>query len=186
MSNILGTGNYMVGDNLSYQSSSKSMLSTIKIDNNDAEDQCIISNNFIVEKSSLKTGSGIEIQQKNSIVPSITIHNHKDSIINFIDTGFGECKTIEKVCPKPTFKSHLYKENYLNEFKTETEKALIRNHLGIYGKSETIALIKQEIDNCQSFIKKEEVKEMITNLDFVNSTLKAFVDYQIPEKLFKL
>lgn len=179
MSNILETGNYMVGDNLSYQSSSKSMLSTIKIDNNDVEDQCSISNNFIIEKSSLKTESGIEIQQKNSI-------NQKDSIINFIDTGFGECKTIEKVCPKPTFKSHLYKENYLNEFKTETEKALIRNHLGIYGKSETVALIKQEIDNCQSFIKKEEVKEMITNLDFVNSTLKAFVDYQIPEKLFKL
>ena len=38
----------------------------------------------------------------------------------------------------------------------------------------------------QSFIKKEEVEKMIADLDFVNSTLKAFADYQIPENLFKL
>ena len=111
---------------------------------------------------------------------------HEDSVIDSVDTGFGECKTIENSCPKPTFKSHLYKENYLSEFKTETEKALARNHLGVYGKSETVAIIKQEMGSLQSFIKKEEVEKMIADLDFVNSTLKAFADYQIPEKLFKL
>ena len=156
MSNIFGTRNYMVGENISYQSSSKSMLSTMKLGCVDTEDPpATLKPESFVEKPLLKTTFKTGFEHNDIPVISQPIvefkqscQKHEDSVIDSVDTGFGECKTIEKVCPKPTFKSHLYKENYLNEFKTETEKALIRNHLGIYGKSETIALIKQEIDNC--------------------------------------
>lgn len=112
-------------------------------------------------------------------------HNNEDSIIKEIETGFGECNTIEKDCPKPKFKSHLYKENYLSEFKTDIEKQIARENLGVYGKSEIVAVIKTEISN-QSFIEKEEVQQMIANLNLIDSTLKAVADYQIPNTLFKL
>jgi hypothetical protein len=62
---------------------------------------------------------------------------NNDSIIEHIETGFGDCNTITKECPKPEYKTHLFKENYLGEFKSETEKALVRNNLGVYSKKET-------------------------------------------------
>ena len=257
MSKSLETKSYMVGSNPSYQTSSKSMLSTMKLGYVDTEDPPATPKpESFVEKPLLKTTfkTGFEhndtpvilqpiielkLKHEDSVIDSVTTgfeeyksclkptftiiesdqkhedsvidsvdtgfepigtsvisqpivefkqscQKHEDSVIDSVDTGFGECKTIENSCPKPTFKSHLYKENYLSEFKTETEKALARNHLGVYGKSETVAIIKQEIGSLQSFIKKEEVEKMIADLDFVNSTLKAFADYQIPENLFKL
>lgn len=252
MSKSLETKSYMVGGKSSYHTSSKSMLSTIKlgcIDTEDIDNILAASNpepvveitttlktgfeqdntpvisQPIVELPLIKTTFKTGFEQDNTFatpkpepvvekpllkttfettfktgfehddVPVISqpivefkqsCQKHEDSVIDSVDTGFGECKTIENSCPKPTFKSHLYKENYLSEFKTETEKALARSHLGVYGKSEMAAVIKQEIGNLQSFVKKEEVEKMIADLDFVNSTLKAFADYQIPEKLFKL
>lgn len=194
MSKSLETKSYTVGSNPSYQTSSKSMLSTMKLGCVDTEDPPATPKpESFVEKPLLKTTFKTGFEHNDTPVISQPIvefkqscQKHEDSVIDSVDTGFGDCKTIENSCPKPTFKSHLYKENYLSEFKTETEKALARSHLGVYGKSETVAIIKQEMGSLKSFIKKEEVEKMIADLDFVNSTLKAFADYQIPEKLFKL
>ena len=113
-----------------------------------------------------------------------------DSVIGSIDTGFGCDNQIVIDCPKPKYKTHLCKENYLGEFKTESEKTLARNNLGVYSKEEIDRIVGQIVENNNNnnnnFITKKEVQNMIADLDFVDSTLKSYVDYQIPDNLFKL
>jgi hypothetical protein len=36
------------------------------------------------------------------------------------------------------------------------------------------------------YVTKKEVSDMISDLDFVNSTLKAYAGYEIPNNLFRL
>lgn len=108
-----------------------------------------------------------------------------DSVIGSIDTGFGCDNQIVIDCPKPKYKTHLCKENYLGEFKTESEKTLARNNLGIYSKEEIDKIVGQIVEN-NNLITRKEVQNMIANLDFVDSTLKSYADYQIPNNLFKL
>lgn len=104
-----------------------------------------------------------------------------------IDTGFGETNVIVKDCPKPQYKIPLYKENYLGEFKGETEKAKARENLGVYGKEEVNKIIASIISNDTStFVTKKEVSEMLEDLDFVSSTLRAYAYYNIPNNLFQL
>lgn len=43
-------------------------------------------------------------------------------------------------CPKPEIKTPLYKENYLQEFTTESEKAEARRSLGLYNYDDVVAL----------------------------------------------
>ena len=110
-----------------------------------------------------------------------------DSVIGSIDTGFGCDNQIVIDCPKPKYKTHLCKENYLGEFKTESEKTLARNNLGVYSKEEIDKIVGQIVENNNNnFITRKEVQNMIANLDFVDSTLKSYADYQIPNNLFKL
>ena len=110
-----------------------------------------------------------------------------DSVIGGIDTGFGCDNQIVIDCPKPKYKTHLCKENYLGEFKTESEKTLARNNLGVYSKEEIDKIVGQIVENNNNnFITRKEVQNMIANLDFVDSTLKSYADYQIPNNLFKL
>lgn len=108
-----------------------------------------------------------------------------DSVIGSIDTGFGCDNQIVIDCPKPKYKTHLCKENYLGEFKTESEKTLARNNLGVYSKEEIDRVVGQIVEN-NDFITKKEVQNIIANLDFVNSTLRSYVNYEIPNNLFKL
>ena len=109
-----------------------------------------------------------------------------DSVIGSIDTGFGCDNQIVIDCPKPKYKTHLCKENYLGEFKTESEKTLARNNLGVYSKEEIDKIVGQIVENNNNnFITRKEVQNMIANLDFVDSTLKSYADYQIPNNLFK-
>lgn len=112
---------------------------------------------------------------------------NKDSIIDIIETGFGDENTLHKECPKPKFHQHLCKENFLGEFKTEIEKQLARDNLGVYSKIQIDQFIKDltNIDT-SSFITKDEVTSMLQDLDFVKSTLKSQTDYNIPENLFNL
>lgn len=112
-------------------------------------------------------------------------HKNPDSIIESVDTGFGCDNQIVIDCPKPKYKTHLCKENYLGEFKTEFEKALARTNLGVYSKEEIDKIVGQIVED-NNFVTKEEVQNIVANLDFVNSTLKSHVDYQIPNDLFKL
>lgn len=110
-----------------------------------------------------------------------------DSVIGTIDTGFGCDNQLVIDCPKPQYKTHLCKENYLGEFKTESEKTLARTNLGVYSKEEIDKIVGKIVENNNNnFITKKEVQNMIADLDFVDSTLKSYVDYQIPNNLFKL
>lgn len=116
-----------------------------------------------------------------------TQETNKDSILDKIDTGFDEDNALHKDCPKPKFNRHLSKENFLSEFKTEIEKQLARDNLGVYSRLQVDQLIKDvsKVDT-SAFVTKDTVKEMIQDLDFVKSSLKSNVDYNIPENLFKL
>lgn len=84
----------------------------------------------------------------------------EDSIIDILDssTGFGENRVLHNVtsCKKPTFKTPLYQENYLGEFKTEEEKAAARRALGLFNKGDVVAMslltTKEELPNIQNLI----------------------------------
>lgn len=115
------------------------------------------------------------------------IEENEDSVIDSMDTGFGENNTISQDCPKPQYKTHLFKENHLSEFKSETEKALVRYNIGVYSKTEVHDLVSHIIsDGTASFVTKEQVEDMMDQLDFVDSTLRAYAIYDIPTKLFPL
>ena len=75
----------------------------------------------------------------------------------------------------------------MSVFTSETEKELVRNNLGVVGVTEVTKLVKDLVKkDIESFITTEKVEEMIKGLDFVDSKLNSRVDYQIPDKLFKL
>lgn len=105
-----------------------------------------------------------------------------------IDSGFSCDDKITFDCPKKEIHTHLCKENYLGEFKEETEKQLARDNLGVYSKEEVNDVLEDIIQNLDSsvFITKKEVYNLVENLDFVNSTLKSTVNYEIPNNLFTL
>ena len=105
-----------------------------------------------------------------------------------IDSGFGCDNKLTIHCPKPELHTHLCKENYLGEFKEESEKALARDNLGVYSKDEVSKVLADAVRNLDTsiFITKKEVYNLVENLDFVNSCIKANIDYEIPEQLFSL
>ena len=105
-----------------------------------------------------------------------------------IDSGFGCDDKLTINCPKPELHTHLCKENYLGEFKEESEKALARDNLGVYSKDEVSKVLTDAVANLDTsiFITKKEVYNLVENLDFVNSFIKANIDYEIPEQLFSL
>lgn len=105
-----------------------------------------------------------------------------------IDSGFSCDDKLTINCPKPQLHTHLCKENYLGEFKEESEKALARDNLGVYSKDEISKVLEDAVANLDTsiFITKKEVYNLVENLDFVNSTIKANIDYEIPEQLFNL
>jgi hypothetical protein len=81
-----------------------------------------------------------------------------DSVIGTIDTGFGCDNQLVIDCPKPQYKTHLCKENYLGEFKTESEKTLARTNLGVYSKEEIDKIVGKIVENNNNnFITKKEV-----------------------------
>ena len=105
-----------------------------------------------------------------------------------IDSGFGCDDKLTINCPKPELHTHLCKENYLGEFKEESEKALARDNLGVYSKDEVSKVLEDAVANIDTsiFITKKEVYNLVENLDFVNSSIKTNIDYEIPEQLFSL
>ena len=107
-----------------------------------------------------------------------------NSILGTVDTGFGDENRLIKDCKK--FKTHLFKENYFSEFKGETEKALARYNLDVYSKDEVTKLISGVIsDGTQTFVTKEQVEEMIADIDYVAGGSKSYeADYEIPNTIF--
>lgn len=131
-------------------------------------------------KSLINTLGGTSPQQNDA-------PRRKDSILHSIDSGFGPTNTLLKDCPKPEFKTPLFKEDYLAVFTSETEKELVRNNLGVVGAAEVTKMVKELVaKDVESFITIEKVEELIGDLDFVDSELNSRADYTIPDKLFKL
>ena len=87
-----------------------------------------------------KTDSIIDIL-KNSEIEFNTCPAFKNNIGSF-NTGFGENNDLhyKTACSKPKLNVPLYKENYLQEFITEEEKAAARHALGLYNKGDVVAM----------------------------------------------
>lgn len=132
-----------------------------------------------------------DVQVQETIIPELikALGQSKNcsSILESIESGFGPEQTITiPNCPKPQYYTHLYKENYLSEFKTEEDKQKARDNLGVYSKEYIDKILSDIVHNNGDFVTKDYFNEAIQNLDFVNSIAKSYADYQIPEDLFKL
>ena len=189
---------HTLGSKSPQQNSTKSLLTTINLGYDYTEQPPKNEQEEILEENSIKNLIKIgfdndfktypEHDEKPVIqVETTHIHTAEDSIIESVETGFDKENTLTIPCPEFKTFITLYKENYLSEFKTENEKELARQNLDVYGKSEISKIVSDVIDqNNLSFITKEEVHEMFQDLDFVNSTLRSYANYEIPNNLFKL
>ena len=117
---------------------------------------------------------------------------NKDSIIDKINTGFGCDNALHKECPKPQWHQHLCKENFLGEFKRNYAKTdRQKNDFYATEPATTKLFLDEFIKNLSgvdlsSFITKDDFNEAIQNLDYVKSSLKSNIDYNIPENLFTI
>lgn len=111
---------------------------------------------------------------------------NKDSILNSVNTGFGTDNKLVIECQKPTYKSHLFKENYLGEFATKLEKQKARDNLDVYSKEEISNIVSHIIvGEITNLVTKEVLQQELDNLDFTDSIHKSYVNYEIPNNLFK-
>lgn len=111
-----------------------------------------------------------------------------ESIKQTVDTGYGKDNKLHKVCKPPKLITYLAVEAYLGEFKQETEKQLARSNLGVYSSKEVDAMVSNIATNLKNnYVTKEEFDDVVIGVSRgVDSTLKSYADYQIPEALFKL
>lgn len=178
------------GVKCSQSTSSKSLIGIISTGFNECGKADIepsnsenISENFTIKIQRDCSENDIKINE--NIIPcysKLPISKNKDSILTKVDTGFGGDQTLIKECKKPVYKTHLCKESYLSEFKSETEKKLARNNLNVYSKEETHLIIQKSVSN---IVTKNDLEEFIKDLDYTTSELKMNVNYIIPDNLFK-
>lgn len=131
----------------------------------------------------------IEKASKEQIVVPVEVTDDvfEESVKETIDTGFGDSDTLHKECPEPKAVQYLGKENYLSEFKTEVDKELARQNLEVYSSTKVDQLLQQITNNIGSiYITRSEVTQMMNSLEYVNSTLKAYANYEVPSNLFQL
>ena len=93
-----------------------------------------------VPGDTLKNNSIIDIL-KNSEIEFNTCPTFKNNVDSF-NTGFGNNGDLyfKTPCSRPKLSIPLYRENYLNEFETEEEKAQARRALGLYNKGDVVAM----------------------------------------------
>lgn len=158
------------------------------------DDKPVITEEYIEEdngsiKKTVKTGYETdEVITKEPEVPSVDISEvtFEESVKDTIDTGFGD-GTLHKECPTPELVQYLRKDKYLSEFQTDTDKELARQNLGVYSSTKVDQLLKEITNSVGSiYVTKVEMTAAIQNLDFVNSTLKAYAPYEVPNNLFRL
>ena len=158
------------------------------------DDKPVITEEYIEEdngsiKKSVKTGFDTdEVAPPEQKIPTVDIDDvtFEESVKETVDTGFGE-GTLHKECPQPELVEYLRQDRHLSEFRTETDKELARQNLGVYSSTKVDQLLKEITNSVGSiYVTKTEVSQMIDSLDFVNSTLKAYANYEIPANLFRL
>ena len=157
-------------------------------------DKPVITEEFIEEdngsiKKSVKTGYETdEVTESQKQIPTVDIDDvtFEESVKETIDTGFGE-GTLHKECPEPELVQYLRKDKYLSEFKTDTDKELARQNLGVYSSTKVDQLLKEITNSVGSiYVTKSELQVELAKLDFVDSTLKAYANYEVPNNLFRL
>ena len=158
------------------------------------DDKPVITEEYIEEdngsiKKSVKTGyEEDEVAPPTIPIPSVDIDDvtFEESVKETVDTGFGE-GTLHKECPQPELVEYLRQDKHLGEFRTETDKELARQNLGVYSSTKVDLLLKEITNSVGSiYVTKNEINQMLNDLDFVNSTLKAYANYEIPANLFRL
>ena len=171
----------------------KSLLTTISTGFRH-DDKPVITEEYIEEennsiKKTVKTGYDTdEVISEKPTIPTISIDDvtFEESVKDTIDTGFGQ-GTLHKECPTPELVEYLSKGNHLSEFKTNTDKELARQNLEVYSSTQVNKLLEQITNSVGSiYITKKEVMQIVDNLDFVDSTLKSYANYEIPSNLFRL
>ena len=171
----------------------KSLLTTISTGFRH-DDKPVITEEYIEEennsiKKTVKTGYDTdEVISEEQPIPTISIDDitFKESVKDTIDTGFGQ-GTLHKECPSPKLVEYLTKGNHLSEFKTDIDKELARQNLEVYSSTQVNKLLEQITNSVGSiYITKKEVMQIVDNLDFVDSTLKSYANYEIPSNLFRL
>lgn len=141
----------------------------------------------MANKSLLRENSNLSQTSSESTLINRRKRYNKESILKSVQTGFGDENILIKDSPTSKCKTHLFKENYLSEFNSETEKQLVRNNLDLYSKQEVENVVDNKVkDHVSSLVTLEKVEQLIDELDFVDSTIKSYSDYQIPNTLFKL
>ena len=158
------------------------------------DDKPVITEEYIEEdngsiKKSVKTGyEEDEVISPEKPIPSVDIDDvtFEESVKETVDTGFGE-GTLHKECPQPEYVEYLRQDLHLSEFRTETDKELARQNLGVYSSTKVEQLL-QEITNSVGsiYVTKVEMTAALQSLDFVDSTLKAYAPYEVPNNLFRL
>lgn len=171
----------------------KSLLTTISTGFRH-DDKPVITEEYIEEnnnsiKKSVKTGYDTdEVISEEQHIPTISIDDitFEESVKDTIDTGFGQ-GTLHKECPTPELVEYLIKGNHLSEFKTDIDKELARQNLEVYSSTQVNELLEQITNSVGSiYVTKKEVMQIVDNLDFVDSTLKSYANYEIPSNLFRL
>lgn len=171
----------------------KSLLTTISTGFRH-DDKPVITKEYIEEennsiKKTVKTGYDTdEVISEEQPIPTISIDDvtFEESVKETIDTGFGQ-GTLHKECPSPELVEYLNKSNHLSEFKTDTDKELARQNLEVYSSTQVNKLLEQITNSVGSiYVTKKEVMQIVDNLDFVDSTLKSYANYEIPSNLFRL
>ena len=171
----------------------KSLLTTISTGFRH-DDKPVITEEYIEEennsiKKTVKTGYDTdEVISEEQPIPTISIDDitFEESVKDTIDTGFGQ-GTLHKECPTPELVEYLIKGNHLSEFKTDIDKELARQNLEVYSSTQVNELLEQITNSVGSiYVTKKEVMQIIDNLDFVDSTLKSYANYEIPSNLFRL
>ena len=171
----------------------KSLLTTISTGFRH-DDKPVITEEYIEEennsiKKTVKTGYDTdEVISEKPTIPTISIDDvtFEESVKDTIDTGFGQ-GTLHKECPTPELVEYLSKGNHLSEFKTNTDKELARQNLEVYSSTQVNKLLEQITNSVGSiYVTKKEVMQIVDNLDFVDSTLKSYANYEIPSNLFRL
>lgn len=171
----------------------KSLLTTISTGFRH-DDKPVITEEYIEEennsiKKTVKTGYDTdEVISEEQPIPTISIDDitFEESVKETINTGFGS-GTLHKECPAPKLVEYLNKSNHLSEFKTDTDKELARQNLEVYSSTQVNKLLEQITNSVGSiYVTKKEVMQIVDNLDFVDSTLKSYANYEIPSNLFRL
>lgn len=105
--------------------------------------------NQVPKNIPIKEDSIINLLQ-NSEIEFKTCPTLSNSLQN-INTGFGESNELhyKSPCSKPILKVPLYKDNFLNEFVTEEDKAAARHALGLYNKGDVVAMSLLTAENKQ-------------------------------------